>query len=319
MVVINQLVRFRGVPSLLKANYGLDHGGYAFASKFDIQKYVGAKHFPATHFLAAATSFTAKRQSLQSFAETHGYPFVLKPDKGYVGKGIFIVENIEDLESALPYLDLDYLVQAFVPGKVEFGLFYVRDNGRVLIPSINQKLYPRVIGDGVSPIKELVAKESRYTSSWNRFLKDVDQTEVLQRGEERILSFIGSNTLGSTFVDVSDIATDALRERLATVFGDAPGVNFSRLDVKATSIEAFKRGEFVIIEVNGIASQPTNILDAAHSAVDVLRIMHTHALMWVKVAHQHKHKEMNIMGWIPFFKETKTLVQSVEKQHARTA
>jgi hypothetical protein len=317
-VVLHQLIRLRSVKNLLKVNYGLDHGGYAFASKFGIQAYVGHEHFPATILLDPIVGRQAMESRLISFGKQYGYPIVLKPDSGYVGKGIFKIDNASAITGVVPNLTSGYLAQAFVPGDIEFGLFYVRGKDGVSIPSINQKYYPSVIGDGKSSIIELAIKDSCYNDNWQTFLKDVDLREVLPTGKKRTLSFIGSNTLGSRFTDVSDLVTPELVASLERIFANAQGVNFSRLDVKATSIESFQGGEFEIIEVNGLASQPTCMLDQRHRVRDIFRILNTHALLLVRTAHLHRKEKMYIMNWIPFLKETRKLMVTVERQHTLT-
>ncbi len=314
LVVFHQLIRFRGPKGLLKANYGIDHGGHAFASKFAIQEYVGHEQFPATIFIRQGDTTT--KEVLIQFGRKHGYPIVLKPDNGYVGKGIFKIDMESDIETHLSKLQVDYIAQAFVPGDIEFGLFYVRNQDGVSIPSINQKYYPYVVGDSVSSILDLAKKDPCYTDHWQTFLKDVDLDEVVPDGEKKILSFIGSNTLGSKFIDVSHYASDALRKRLADVFNQAPGINFSRLDVKASSVESFEAGEFTIIEVNGVASQPTNMLDIKNTPWDIFKIQNKHALLLVKTAHHHRAEQMDIMGWVSFLRKTKNLMKGVEGQHA---
>lgn len=318
LVVSYQLVRFRNPKNLLKANYGLYHGGYAFASKYSIQEYVGLEHFPSTCLLIKQKTITQKREVILSFARAYGFPIILKPDSGYVGKGIFKVDSESGLERVLVKLHVDYMVQEFVPGTIEFGLFFVRTHDVVLIPSINQKFYPSITGDGISTIHQLIQKNQRIADQEELFLKNLNATEVLKQGEQKIVSFIGSNTLGSMFVDSGDLVTQALIDRLKTIFKQAPGVNFSRLDVKSESIKAFQQGNFSVIEVNGSASQPTSMLDPSHSVWDRLLICHQHALLLVQVAYEHRTQNMALMSWGAFFKSTQQLMKNVESQHNLT-
>ena len=57
--------------SLLRANYGIDHGGFAFASKFAIQEAIGANYFPPTLFLSKTAPLTEKNSVAAAFAEAH--------------------------------------------------------------------------------------------------------------------------------------------------------------------------------------------------------------------------------------------------------
>lgn len=113
---------------LLKANYGVDYGGSALASKYGFQDVIGQSKYATSAFLPCALEFTDKVERITDFAALHDYPVVVKPDKGFVGKGIFIIKSAADIEATRPALTVDYMVQAFVPGVIEFGLFYARLN-----------------------------------------------------------------------------------------------------------------------------------------------------------------------------------------------
>lgn len=52
-----QLLRYRlSLSTLTNANWALDHGGFAFASKFDIQSTFPTKNFPPTILVDSNTS-----------------------------------------------------------------------------------------------------------------------------------------------------------------------------------------------------------------------------------------------------------------------
>ena len=55
---------------------------------------------------------------------------------------------------------------------------------------------------------------------------------------------------------------DAAIDRVSRGFA---GFYFGRYDVRAESVEAFQRGEFKIIALNGLTSEATNLYDPAHS------------------------------------------------------
>ena len=57
-------------------------------------------------------------------------------------------------------------------------------------------------------------------------------------------------------------ALTAAVERVSRAFD---GFYFGRYDVRTASAEAFKRGEFTVIELNGLTSEATSIYDPKHT------------------------------------------------------
>jgi hypothetical protein len=51
------------------------------------------------------------------------------------------------------------------------------------------------------------------------------------------------------------------------------GFYFGRFDVRAASADAFARGEFTVIELNGVTSEPTHIYDPAVSVFGAYRAL----------------------------------------------
>jgi len=79
------------------------------------------------------------------------------------------------------------------------------------------------------------------------------------------------------------------------VFADQPGFNFGRVDVKSPSQEALQRGEFVVIEVNGVASLPTHMFDPKFSVFQAYKIFFEHARYLAQIGREHQHKPMDIL------------------------
>jgi len=308
------LLHFQKPRMLMKSNYGIDYGGSALASKYGFQEVVGQHKFAPTGFIPVDLDMAGKRKIITNFAQKHGYPVVLKPDNGFVGKGIFKIKSAKDIKRSEAALGVDYMIQDFVPGDIEFGLFYARYKGKITVPSINQKTFPTVIGDGVSTIQQLAEKNERYSGYWSSFLKEMDTSAVPTKGEKKVLSFVGSNTLGSKFTEDTHLVTDKILDRLHELFDDAPGFNFGRLDVKAISIEAFQNGDFIVIETNGMMSLPTNMLDPDSSFWHAVKVWHRHAVLLVRIAREHRQQSTKTMPLLTFAIKSKQLIDQVERQ-----
>lgn len=307
------LVRGIGLKTLFKANYALPYGGASFASKFKIQQVLGVSKFPPTLLLKQKNKDLHLQKTI-TFAKEHGYPFILKPDYGFTGRGVFKVQNHRELETILPALNIDYLAQAFVPATVEFGVFYICLKGQASILGMNQKHFPTVTGDGVRNLQTLANQHERYTHFWDSYLSQHDLTQVLKKGEECKLSDIGSHTLGCKFTHDLNCLTPALEQAVVNLLKDTPGFNYGRLDLLSDSLESFKKGIFTMVEANGIESLPTNIFDPQLSVWASYRILFKHLKKLAQIAAENRTQPSEKISRLAFIKKSLTIKKEVEAQ-----
>ena len=278
---------------LAKANYALDHGELALGSKFETQMAFAQDRFPATERLGDGRE--ASQERALAFAQAHGFPLIMKPDIGSVGKGVVKLSDRAALAAQVRALYTPHLLQAYVQRPAEFGVFYVRKAGQGRITGINEKHFPTVIGDGVTTIGELARNHKRYSQHWAMFLNSQDLERVPAEGEAVRLSYVGSHTMGCKFTNDTDLLTPALSAAVEAVCASQPGFNFGRLDVRADSTAALRDGEFTIIEINGVASLPTHMFDPKHSLGQGYRIFLQHARHLAEVAVEHRHRPMSLL------------------------
>ncbi|MEM7691232.1 MAG: hypothetical protein AAF194_02145 [Pseudomonadota bacterium] len=299
--------------NLAKANYALDHGELALGSKYDTQMAFAQDRFPATLRLSpSASSFS----DAQSFATQHGFPLIVKPEIGSVGKGVGKVKNLDQLKQLIDNLHTAHLLQAFVEYPCEFGVFYVRKRGKGEITGINQKHFPEVEGNGVDTLASLAARHERFSKHWPMFLKDHDLTCVPKEGERVRLSYIGSHTMGCKFTNDSELASAKLLDALEEVCASQPGFNFGRLDVRSPSRQTLREGKFVIIEVNGVASLPTHMFDPKHRLGDGYRIFLAHARHLVEVAAEHRKKPMDLLPLLQLLRKARRNARQLDELQA---
>jgi len=284
-----------GIRTLAKANYALNHGEIGLGSKFDTHQAFDEKYFLPTSLMPESFSTSEKTEFIIEFANQHGYPLLIKSNVGCVGKGIIKLLRTEDIEGLLPSLIGDYIVQKFTPFNTEYGVFYTRHQGLARITGINRKHFPCVTGNGRDSLATLAKNHYRFSDHWDVFLQYHDTSRILAAGEKVQLSFIGSHTLGCKFTDESHLITTQLEAAVFEVFQKQPGYNFGRIDIKTESPEAFLRGEFVVIEVNGVASLPTHMFDPKYSLLEAYRIFLQHAALLSRIAREHKQVPMKIL------------------------
>lgn len=307
-----------GLPPsyLLKANYGIDHGGFAFASKYRIQHSFGARKFAPTMFIPARLTLTEKKNALEKWATTQHMPFVLKPDYGFTGRGVFIIRNKRDLTKAPHHLGIDYIAQAWIPGDCEFGIFITRRHGTLSLFSINQKHFPTVTGDGINSVRTLARRHPRYSARWESFLKRKDLDRILRRGQTVRFSSIGSHAFGCKYTDETKLTTPSLMKALHALLDDFPGFNFGRIDVKASSPRALQEGKFSLIEVNGVDAFPSSMYDPSFSVFKAFSIFLRQGYTLVRIAQEHRHEPMDILPTGTLLRKALRAKREIIAQHS---
>jgi hypothetical protein len=200
--------------------------------------------------------------------EKLAFPIVLKPDVGERGSGVVIARDEEALSRALASTTDAMIAQAYVPG-VEFGVFYFRrpDAMRGEILAITDKRMVSVTGDGSRTLEDLILADERAVCMAPFFLDKFAERldDVPAAGEVVALSELGTHCRGALFLDGTSLLTQELEDSIERVSRSFEGFHFGRYDVRAASVEAFQRGEFKVIELNGLTSEATSIYDPRHS------------------------------------------------------
>jgi hypothetical protein len=213
------------------------------------------------------------------------FPVVAKPDVGWQGFGVQLVNDRESLRRYLTAYpeDATVILQQHVAYDAEAGILYVRrpgeDRGRVT--SITLRYFPQVIGDGIATVRELISREPRMahksrfyvgTDSKHRGVATARMDSIPADGEVVRLSFIGSIRVGGLYRDARAYITPALSERMDAIARSMPEFYFGRFDVRFKSIERLQQGEdFAIIEINGAGSEAIHMWDPEMSLFDAYR------------------------------------------------
>jgi hypothetical protein len=205
------------------------------------------------------------------------YPVVCKPEIGERGNGVVIANTPNEILTYLSRATGTTILQDYVDGP-EFGLFYYRfpnqERGHIL--SITAKHFPTVSGDGTRTLKALTLADDMAVAISAVYLKRNPHAEtfVPKAGEVVRLTDIGSHCRGAIFLDGSNLLSEALEERVDEIARSYSGFHFGRFDVRAPSREALSRGEFRILELNGVAAEGTHIYDPKISVFDAYRSMY---------------------------------------------
>lgn len=289
------------IPSA--ANPRIETGGLCGESKSGILDMAGeiARPWIAPYVTLVLDEAGQCAHLARSLMELHGitFPVVVKPDLGCNGTGVKLVASPDALPNVLAEFPqgVKMIFQQLIDKPVEAGLFYIRNPGepRGRITSITYKQVPSLTGNGVSTIAELIHQDPRTRLVPEVYLPRLGSRAetVPEMGETVPLVFTGNHCKGSIFLDGRDDVTGALTSRLDTILHDIPEFHFGRVDVKADSAEALRRGEgFQIIEINGVGSEATHIWDRRTTLREAYRAQFYHYRQAFRIGAENRRR-----GW----------------------
>jgi hypothetical protein len=254
------------------ANPTMINGGFVMDSKKEIYDLIPQQFYPITKFITEKIPFDTVKRLLET--SEINFPFIVKPDIGLRGSAVKKIHSITELESYHNKANFDYLIQDLIPYENEVGIFYVRfppdasgeKHGR--ITGIVAKEFLIVEGDGSSTISALIKANPRYGLQLKALEKEYGSQlkTILSKGEKRNLVPYGNHARGAKFLDYSYLISPELTRVIDDMCQQIPEFYFGRMDLMYNTWEELEQGKnFLIVELNGAASEPTHIYDPKHS------------------------------------------------------
>ena len=274
-------LRYRSLTLPSASNPKIETGGFMGESKASVMDMVGNDQQSwIAEFVSMERNGVGGEKDLEKAltlmkGKNLEFPVVAKPDIGWNGYGVRLVEDSSHLLkyiSEFPH-DETIILQRPVPYDGEAGVFYVRIPGELKgkIYSITLRYFPFVTGDGKSTLKELIQNDQRTKFRADYYLGGKsehvgfgieDLGQVPQPGELIRLSFIGSLRVGGLYRDASHLITAELSDRFDKIAQSMPEFYFGRFDVRFESVEKLMKGEgFNIIEINGAGAEAIQAWD----------------------------------------------------------
>lgn len=266
-------LRYGGLRNPLAANPGIGFSGMVGESKIEILTALAADGDP--ELMLAFAPLTVPNDDRLAAAkaamEAAGLrlPLVAKPDISCRGAGVQLIADTAALDAYLAGFPAGaaMVLQELAPAEGEVGLYYVRPPGasRGFIFSLTLKYFPTVIGDGETPLEQLILAAPRAGALKHLYLpRHAERLDWVPDAGERVrLAFAGSHSKGAIFRDGQDYITEALTHRIDAVARRLPGFHIGRFDLRFDDFAALRRGEgFKIIEINGAGAEATHIWDS---------------------------------------------------------
>jgi membrane protein DedA with SNARE-associated domain len=284
-------LRYRSLTLPSASNPMIETGGFMGESKSSVMQQVGNEQqswlaeFISMHRNGAPAEEDLENAISMMKEKKLEFPIVAKPDIGWNGYGVRLLEGSSSLLqyiTSFPH-DENIIFQRPVPHDGEAGIFYVRipgePDGRVC--SVTLRYFPFVTGDGKSTLRELIQTDERtklrahfYLGSRSEHVgfRNEDLDKIPQEGELIRLSFIGSLRVGGLYLDASHLITPELNDRFNAIAKSMPEFYFGRFDIRFESIDLLMKGEgFSIIEINGSGAEAIQAWDPNVSLIKLYR------------------------------------------------
>lgn len=250
------------------SNPTIKNGGFIMESKKAIYDLIPQQFYPITSLIKEGTSVEEIENTIKEVGMK--FPLIAKPDIGLRGSGVKKIETLADLEQYASKANFDYVIQDLIPFPNEVGIFYVRyphqKTGK--ITGIVSKEFLIITGNGIATIEELILENPRFELQLKVLKREYGDrlSTVLKAGEKMNLVPYGNHARGAKFIDGSHWITPKLETVIDEMCVQIPGFYFGRLDVMYNTIAELEGGKnFLIVELNGAASEPTHIYDPKHS------------------------------------------------------
>jgi len=276
-------IRYRGFSLPTIANLNQKNGGIVGESKIGILRTLleSSPEFTADAYLIAPGTVSERMTEIREICRRNEIPFplVLKPDTTQRGAGFRKIQSFDEAEQYVELVSAAVLLQRYVAGPKEAGIFYYRfpNQREGHIFGITRKAFPVVRGDGVRTLRELILADPRARLLAPTYLQrfEAQADRVLETGETIRLVEAGNHCQGSIFEDGRDLHTEQLRRRFDEISRRLPGFYIGRYDVRYNEDGELRSGSgFKIIELNGAASEATNIYDASNSLWSAYRTLY---------------------------------------------
>lgn len=291
-----------------EANPSIKNGGFFNESKFSIYKLIPQIYYPKTILVNSYS----KDDVVLELVKNNGisFPLIVKPDLGLRGTAVKKIYNTKDLIGYNATAKFNYLVQELIPYSKEVGIFYIRypNKNKGKITGIVSKEFLTVKGDGQKTLKQLILENPRYAMQYHSLKKEYENelNTVIKKSETINLVPIGNHARGAKFIDFTCLIDDQLTNTIDTLCQQINGFYYGRLDIMYDNWEDLLLGKnYMIVEVNGAASEPTHIYDPKHSILFAWREIIKHIGILYKISYLNRKNNIKKLSFKDGLKELK--------------
>ncbi|WP_338869740.1 hypothetical protein WBJ53_20925 [Spirosoma sp. SC4-14] len=285
-------IRSRSLTFFTAVNPSIRLGGLFGESKSAILATVPAAFRPQTLLIGANAS--TEQVLSQMTQQGLSFPVVCKPDVGERGEGVRVITSKTELSQwLLLHPDEPFLVQEWVAGPLEFGVFYYRmPNGNASgVTSVVQKEFLTVTGNGYATIRKLLEQNERARMTWNELEPIIAQlgNQVPASGETVLIQPIGNHCRGTKFLNANHLRSSQLTHIFDQIAAPMAGFDYGRFDIRVPSVGDLLAGRNIrVLEVNGVTSEPGHIYDPDYSLWRAYADIAYHVKLLYRISEQRR-------------------------------
>lgn len=268
------------------ANPEIPLGGFAADSKYNILQRIPEQWKPKSVLIGRSG---VSEQKFQELSAIFNFPVIVKPEYGEGGFLVRKLSNIQELESYHREHDMSYMIQDYVDLPLEISIHIHIKNDRLLISGITEKQLLTVTGDGVSTVEQLISRhpQGKFCHLQLRQTAGKSLSRVLPEGTVYQPSPIGNWNYGSAFINRKEYRTETLRKQLETVNRTIGLFQYARYDIRCNNWEDLTKGQFQILEINGVKGEAIHIYDQRHSIGFAYREIFRHWEILLQISKQN--------------------------------
>jgi hypothetical protein len=299
-------LKSRSLTFFTTTNPSLKNSGDGTETKYSTLQLISKKYIPKTIFINGDKSMLKVKKKLTDAGIE--FPIIAKPNIGFRGLMVQKINCPKELEKYLKKFKTDIILQEFVKYTNECGIFYHRLPNETTgkITSFTLKDFPKITGDGKRSLQELIKLDKRN----NRYLIYLDEINANRHdyipalGETIQITDIGNHCKGTKFVNANELIDKDLEKVMDLFASELDGWYYGRLDVKFNSLEELKQGlNFKVLELNGVISEPTHILDPYNGTFfSALKSIREHWKIIYKISRINKRNGEKEISFSLFFK-----------------
>lgn len=291
-------IRARDIFFFTSVNPAIATGGFFGEEKHKIYALIPKEHLPKTLYIPP----TLSRQFIPERVNAEGmtYPLVCKPDIGERGMQVKVIDSPETLIAHASKMSGGIIIQEYIPYPLELSVMCHRfpKSERRAVTSICKKAFLTVTGDGKSTIAQLIDQNPRAILQKDTLSRRMDLNQTPADGETVLLEAIGNHCRGTQFLNANTWISPELESSILRVLEQMPDVHYGRFDLRTKSIEALRSGkDFLIMEFNGVGSEPAHIYDPGYSVIRAYRDIWDHWRILYQISIEQKAQGIRSMHW----------------------
>ncbi len=316
VLIIIHAIRSRTLSYFTLVNPGMKLGGFATYSKFEILKQLNERYLPKSFLFDHVASRIEVTNAMRSSGIS--FPIILKPDEGERGWKVEKILNEEAIKNYLKDAPFKMILQEYIDFTEEYGVMYYRMPSKKsgTISSLMKREFLTVTGDGKSPLLELFLQSDRCLYHLPRLkLKFADELNfVLEEGNKKVLEEIGNHNRGTTFLNANNLITPQLIKTFDEASSTLHEWYFGRFDLRTPSYEEMLKGNFKVVEVNGVNSEPAHIYDPHMSIFKAYKDLFHHWNIIFKISRENRRRGFKPISMFSLIKIV-TAHQKEKKKH----